>query len=69
MLQSIVGFENRGAPDIRYPAEYRIWLAGYPAVYRLLKIAEYQAKIPNLISKYVFLKLLLLLLWCEKAMF
>jgi hypothetical protein len=56
---------------IRYPAEYRIWLAGYPDTENS-RISGQIVEIPvtisiHKISKNVFLKLLLL--WCKKCYF
>jgi hypothetical protein len=53
MFYKINNMKTRDAPDIlpdnltlfyiHYPAGYRISLAGYPAGYGILKIAEYPA--------------------------
>jgi hypothetical protein len=39
--------DNPAFFDIRYPAGYRILLAGYPAGYRILKLAGYPANLFN----------------------
>jgi hypothetical protein len=39
--------DNQAFFDNRYPARYRILLAGYPARFRMLKIATYPAGYPG----------------------